>query len=416
MNDKAPLVTVITPTYNIVKNRREETFRRCVSTVQEQTYTNIEHIVIDGGSTDKTIDILQEYENKGYIRFISEADNGIYNAMNKGICMSQGDYIIFLNSDDCFIDDEAIEESVKKIILQKADFCYAKAVYVDGRGKEHLEFSQCNPDMGKILFFMPFCHQTMVSSRRMFDTYLFNEENKSISDYEWLLKNIVNGAKGVFLDKKTIEFRLGGMSDRLQNRNFIRDEQLKMYYNVFKEICCDLEMIDCEKIIYEHYIPSKIYNAVLEKVDFVVYRGSKEIEKMSIAEELRVAWNSIIYNENQIALQRKYFEAYRGGMDVALQLRQIGYKNCAIYGFAAIGEWIVQDLEKGNFIVKYIIDQRAEILNEKGYKYKIVDLSSKLEPVDVIIITPIYSMNIIKKSLKDKIQCSIISIEDLMDY
>ena len=94
MADKtSPLVTVITITFNIKKAGREKFFRQCIESVHKQHYKNIEHIIIDGASKDGTASILDEYFKKGWIRYIRESDEGVYDAMNKGIAMAKGKYI-----------------------------------------------------------------------------------------------------------------------------------------------------------------------------------------------------------------------------------------------------------------------------------------------------------------------------------
>ena len=96
MHMKAPLISVITVVYN-----GASTLKKTIDSVAKQNYLNIEYIIIDGGSTDNTVQIIEEYSHR--INFwISEKDNGIYDAMNKGIRLAKGDWIYFLNADDKF--------------------------------------------------------------------------------------------------------------------------------------------------------------------------------------------------------------------------------------------------------------------------------------------------------------------------
>jgi glycosyltransferase involved in cell wall biosynthesis len=102
--ENLPLITVITVVYN-----GEKTLERTIQSVINQTYKNIEYIIIDGASTDKTLDIIKKYED--WIDYwISELDEGIYPAMNKGIDLATGEWINFMNADDCFFDNTVIEK------------------------------------------------------------------------------------------------------------------------------------------------------------------------------------------------------------------------------------------------------------------------------------------------------------------
>ena len=96
-------ISIITVNYNNCQG-----LERTVNSVARQTYTDVEYIVVDGGSTDKSVDIIKQNEN--IISFwVSEKDNGIYNAMNKGVSFSHGEYLLFLNSGDYFADKEVLE-------------------------------------------------------------------------------------------------------------------------------------------------------------------------------------------------------------------------------------------------------------------------------------------------------------------
>ncbi|HOJ63252.1 MAG TPA: glycosyltransferase [Spirochaetota bacterium] len=126
-----PLITICTIVYN-----NKDYIERTISSVLRQTYDNIEYIIIDGKSTDGTVDIIKKYENS-IDYFISEKDNGIYDAMNKGLSLSTGDYILMLNSGDYLANRDIIKKVVKKII--KNDFphiIYGKVYYFDEKTKK----------------------------------------------------------------------------------------------------------------------------------------------------------------------------------------------------------------------------------------------------------------------------------------
>lgn len=124
MLKKQPKVTVVTPTFNLIEGGREKFFQQCIESVHNQTYQNIEHLIIDGASTDGTLELLQKYEKKGWIKCYSEPDEGMCDAMNKGIRKASGEYVAILNSDD-FYTKNAIELSVKALLENNADYSYA---------------------------------------------------------------------------------------------------------------------------------------------------------------------------------------------------------------------------------------------------------------------------------------------------
>ena len=103
---KQPLVTVIT----VVRNNSKY-IRDAIESVLSQTYSEIEYVIVDGGSTDGTVNVINEYLDKISV-FLSEHDDGIYDAMNKGVCLSSGDYIMFLNSDDYLVEKTSIEKAM----------------------------------------------------------------------------------------------------------------------------------------------------------------------------------------------------------------------------------------------------------------------------------------------------------------
>jgi len=118
-------ISIITVALNNV-----EYIEACIQSVINQDYENIEYIVIDGGSTDGTLDIIKRYEEKIKI-WISEPDEGIYNAINKGIGMSRGDIIGLLHSDDLYIDEHVINNVVREFSKDNVDSVYADLVYVE---------------------------------------------------------------------------------------------------------------------------------------------------------------------------------------------------------------------------------------------------------------------------------------------
>lgn len=200
-----PLVSIITATYNADKYLQSS-----IKSVVNQTYDNIEYIIIDGGSTDNTVQILKE--NDKYIDYwISEKDNGIYSAWNKGIEKSKGEWILFIGADDKLLPG-ALEDYINYINQHpEIDFDYVSSkvrrINLDGSTESVV---------GKPWEWSPFrkrmttAHPGSFHSKRLFTKYgLYNEKFKIVSDYEILLRP--RGAlKAGFIDKITVLMSVGG--------------------------------------------------------------------------------------------------------------------------------------------------------------------------------------------------------------
>lgn len=238
MNEK-PLITVITVVYNLIKAKREEFFIQCLESVHNQSYEKIEHIIVDGASDDGTIDLLKKYADKGWIKYISEPDTSIYDAMNKGANLAQGKYITFLNSDDFYNNMEGLEKCVKKLEKTNTDFSYARAKIVDESGnnpfKQHLYE---NPNIAMVFVSMPFLHQTMIVKTEVFKKLkMYDLTYKSASDYDFVFKMMFNGCSYTFCNFIIATFRTGGFSI-INNELSLNEVAMiyKKYYSPYSPI------------------------------------------------------------------------------------------------------------------------------------------------------------------------------------
>jgi glycosyltransferase involved in cell wall biosynthesis len=121
-----PLVTIVTATYNIVSAGRVESFRQCIESIHSQDYDNYEHIIIDGSSSDGTLDIINEYVERGWCVCFSEPDSGVWEALRKGQERANGKYINYMNSDDFFSSPKAISIAVNSMMAKNADWFYSE--------------------------------------------------------------------------------------------------------------------------------------------------------------------------------------------------------------------------------------------------------------------------------------------------
>lgn len=195
MGKETPLITIATVTYNA-----EPTIERTLQSVEEQTYPRIEHLIIDGCSTDHTMGHIQRYverngERPHLIRVVREPDNGLYDAMNKGIALASGDYLVFLNAGDRLHEASTIEQIVDKTGWQRdrANFAvlYGETDLVDGEGRflRHRRLQAPERLTSKsFLQGMLVCHQSFYVRTDIARTEPYDLRYRYSADYDWCIR------------------------------------------------------------------------------------------------------------------------------------------------------------------------------------------------------------------------------------
>lgn len=203
-----PLVTVVTITYNCLTAGRREWLIQCIESVHAQSYKNIEHIIIDGASTDGTLDLLKTFEG---LKIYSEPDKGVFDAFNKGVMKAGGKYVIFMNSDDYFQNPDAVKSSVEALEKSGADYSYGDTWLLHEENPKKSAMKQLV--IYKSFLKMPFSHQSMFCrTDALKEIGLFDINNKIVSDYEVYLKLLLGGFKGVNAHALIACYRCGGIS------------------------------------------------------------------------------------------------------------------------------------------------------------------------------------------------------------
>lgn len=201
-----PLVSIITAVYNGEKHIED-----AIKSVINQTYENIEYIIIDGGSTDSTPQIVHRYRD-AISHFVSEKDKGIADAWNKGLALAKGDFIAFLNADDYYLPN-FISESISHCDRnEELVVIYGNTVLTEN---EIVKYSVCGKfDERRINLGLGFLHPSCITSKKAFDTLgNFNLDYKIAIDSDFLLRCIVK--KCIFIKSNaTVVMRLGGISDK----------------------------------------------------------------------------------------------------------------------------------------------------------------------------------------------------------
>ena len=215
-------ISIITSVYN-----NHETVAEAIGSVLSQTHPDIEYIIIDGGSTDGTVDIIKSYQNQ-VTQFISEPDNGIYDGLNKGIKLATGDVIGFLHSDDLYEDNKVIEKVAQAFMNFGVDSVYGDLTYVDKANPAKIirywqsgDFSFNKLGYG----WMP-PHPTFFVKREIYERYgLFDTSFKIAADYDLILRFL--GKQKIsthYIPNVLIKMRVGGASNKSW-RNILKKSQ-----------------------------------------------------------------------------------------------------------------------------------------------------------------------------------------------
>ena len=257
-------LSIITVCYN-----SEKTIERTIKSVITQDYTDYEYIIVDGGSTDGTIDIIRKYSP--YItRWISEPDEGIYDAMNKGIQLSSGELIAFINSDDWYV--EGAFKAVANCYSDNGeyDLIYGDVFQIENGEKQEVSYKKSDLKQLYVRFFI--IHQAIFVKNSLMKAYLFDTEYDVAADYDFVLKLYKSGRVFYHLDRPIVYFSPGGYSNA--NSAKLASEYKKIS---LAAIADDQEMKSkYEKAIEDHYY-STMYLVYKDQNDFSTY-ASKWIE------------------------------------------------------------------------------------------------------------------------------------------
>ena len=217
--ENKPLITIITVVFN-----NEKTLERTILSVINQTYDNIEYIIIDGGSSDSTLDIIKN--NEDYVDYyISEPDSGIYYAMNKGLELASGEYILFMNSNDLFFNHEVVKEVILK--GYKNDILFGDGI-CEGQNTKHPLPIDENNNVILDLFFKDnsLCHQSSFIKRVLFEQVgLYDTKFRIISDHAFFTKALkIYCSNFRYLDIPVAIVDITGIS--MTNRNLLLKENI----------------------------------------------------------------------------------------------------------------------------------------------------------------------------------------------
>jgi glycosyltransferase involved in cell wall biosynthesis len=225
-----PTLSVITIVYN-----NERDIERTMLSVLNQTYQQIEYIVVDGASTDSTLDIIKRYENS-IASLISEEDDGIYDAMNKGLKLATGDYVIFMNSGDEFYANNTVEKAFAS--ADDADIYYGETEMINDQLQSLGERRHKAPEnftWRSFNYGMSVSHQAIYIKRSLTEPY--NPKYQLSADIDWIIRAAKKAKKIVKVDGYVAKYLVGGMSKAKHRQSLAeRFDIMKRHYGLVPTI------------------------------------------------------------------------------------------------------------------------------------------------------------------------------------
>jgi glycosyltransferase involved in cell wall biosynthesis len=226
MKTGKPILSVITVVYNNVND-----IERTMLSVLGQTYAGMEYIVVDGKSTDGTSQVIEKYKER-ITKLINEKDEGIYDAMNKGLAAATGDYVIFMNSADEFYSAETVANVFAT--ANDADIYYGETEMIDGAGKslgQRRHAAPANLTWRSFKYGMSVSHQAIYIKRSLTEPY--DPRYQLSADIDWILKATKKAKKIVNVNQYVAKYKVGGMS-KLKHRQSLKErfDIMKRYYGL----------------------------------------------------------------------------------------------------------------------------------------------------------------------------------------
>lgn len=250
-----PKISIVTINFNDATG-----LEKTISSVVHQSYNDFEYIIVDGGSTDGSVKVIEENQQK-ISYWVSEPDNGIYNAMNKGIVKANGEYILFLNSGDYLVNNEVLENAAKELV-SNIDFVVGNLEYTTDNNSLCI---RVHPEKLTFTYLVTktISHPSTFIKKEMFEEFgMYNEALKIVSDWEFFFKCLgLNGATYKSIDVTVTHFDMFGVSS--SNEEKVKAEKEMVFKKYLPTIFND----EMDRYIFNKYKEKDKRFKLLKKID-----------------------------------------------------------------------------------------------------------------------------------------------------
>ncbi|MBC8035416.1 MAG: glycosyltransferase [Chitinophagaceae bacterium] len=256
MDKSAPLLTIITPTFNAAS-----TIVRCMENVQQQTFKDFIHLIVDGVSSDETLSLIANFQGRNEnIEVMSGKDKGVYDAMNKGIKVARSSWLFFLGSDDYFYTNTVLNDIAPLLQKRNSGILYGDVYY-----KKYGRIYDGYFDMEKILK-RNICHQAVFYHSSVFETLgYYSLKYKTESDYHFHLRCWLKGEfEIVYFPLVVAYYSEGGISDHSRDRALVED---------YPDIVLDAVLTSKRTFLEKVNLSSKVYRKIVQRYSLAYLPG-----------------------------------------------------------------------------------------------------------------------------------------------
>jgi glycosyltransferase involved in cell wall biosynthesis len=247
-------LSILTVTLNLFDGKRIESFLQGIDSVRAQDYSYVEHLIVDGYSTDGTQEFLAHLAGIGRIsRYVSEPDKGIYDAMNKAAKLAHGEYLLFLNSDDFYHDPKALGALGRLAARRRPDFLFAPVLVKRPSGE--VSEVPVSPFLARTPVNIPFCHQGLAVRHDVFkELGGFDLSMPVAADYDFILRMVFAGYRGLKFPTPFVTYRAGGASSNNAGR---KRDHMAAWRKAYSSLISFTEA-DSEEMIRTRRMPTSL--------------------------------------------------------------------------------------------------------------------------------------------------------------